>query len=613
MKGAEAMDCSFAYYVHKVMKERFIEDASNVLYEEDGIVVDEYKTSDNINSFGDFNFTFRGQSCNVAAKDMEILDFFVRLDVTADIVDGPNIGDMYEGSVYLRYEAALTDLDNAVLTYSGKTAPNFPYVHMYSDQLVPRISYSRYDEVAQNILLHHGYKLGEAPDAFELANRMGLDIVTHRMTPDGKVKGRMVFHECQVDHYDEDGNKEAPRIISGKTILVDPSVFDYKYGFAVLYNTVFHEIVHWYLHRHTVKLLELCYESKFKFPKDFNTDDLQTFQLAEKQARAIAARLHMPAIPFKKRADQIVGIHSHSIVFIELAINQLKEEFHTSRTAARIRMIECGYHIARGVYQWMDGSYVPSFKVTSPEDEIGITETFVISDQDYRELLRNNEFVSELVKLKVVLYVEHHLVLNIPEALEKDVYTIELSKEARSNIQKYCLKFSVDTTTRFPDYDTVMLDDEKMLFLLNRKVDASVFKLSPAKDQGEFYEHYSTNFKDVFAEKNKLSACETFGDGLKEVMEWAGFTQEKLEEYSKISVSKISRLRNNGNKPNIQTIVILSVAMSLPYALSSVLLDLANFSLNQRGNNPLFEYLLESAQSVEMNQCFALMDEYLNN
>ena len=195
----------------------------------------------------------------------------------------------------------LTDLElGPIEVYNGRKNQANPL----TNALVPVLKQENndYERIAHDFLNEFYPKALLEPcyvDPLEVAANAGLTVLKHHIKEDRSVFGQIYFREDDVQLAGE----EKPVHIMPGTIIVDPTVA-FERNLGAYNNTIIHECVHWYLHKKAFALEELFNEDASKIvclvsgglEGRASSDMLQM----ERQANAIAPRIQMPELQFKR-------------------------------------------------------------------------------------------------------------------------------------------------------------------------------------------------------------------------------------------------------------------------------------------------------------------------
>ena len=283
----------------------------------------------------------------------------------------------------------------------------------------------------------------------ELMFNMGLELYEAPL-PDN-IFGKTYFAEASVDIYNEDGEVVTQTIDPG-TILLNPNIF-FMRNIGSRNNTVVHECVHWDRHDKFFELQKLlnsdlnsltCEVIEHKSQKDSGIDG--ALQWMEWQSNALTPRILLPAITTRQKLNEILlRLHIENPErtesdIMEEAIQELAEFFAVSKFAAKLRAIELGFTQAQGVWNYVNGKYLPSFsfKATAlKKDESYIIDTRNACyeanfDEGAKTALSNGDF----------LYVDNMYCINDQKYVtETEDGGCTLTDYARQHVDECCLKF----------------------------------------------------------------------------------------------------------------------------------------------------------------------------
>ncbi len=156
-------------------------------------------------------------------------------------------------------DCGLNDLDiYDVLVYNSRNRQKRPM----SNALVPIIYKDDLEKEAEVFLRKYYKEALLQPmwiDPTELAKRMKLTVIRHRISEDMSVFGQIYFCETDAKLYDGDKEMETEKHVMPGTIIVDPNVA-FQRNLGAYNNTIVHECVHWELHKKAFALEQLYNE-----------------------------------------------------------------------------------------------------------------------------------------------------------------------------------------------------------------------------------------------------------------------------------------------------------------------------------------------------------------
>lgn len=194
-------------------------------------------------------------------------------------------------------DCGLSDLDiYDVLVYDSRNRQKRPL----SNALVPIIYKDNLEKEAEAFLRKYYKEALLQPmwvNPTELAKRMDLTVIPHRISEDLSVFGQIYFRETDAKLYDDDKAEEIEKHVFPGTIVVDPSVA-FQRNLGAYNNTIVHECVHWELHKKAFALEQLFNEEasqiKCKVVGGIEGPSNDDTKWMEWQANALAPRIQMP-------------------------------------------------------------------------------------------------------------------------------------------------------------------------------------------------------------------------------------------------------------------------------------------------------------------------------
>lgn len=395
-------------------------------------------------------------------KDGSRIDFdiaiSVDLSVTARYGKHRDIDEFYANNIWItiyctgNIENKLKDFEIIGIEEFNKSKPKKPL----SGDLVPIISGKEYRKYANEILERYYPEVLKSPtkvDVDELANRMDLKVINRSITEDGSLFGQIYFKETVQRLYDEKTKSMKKYKVPANTILVDKNVA-YLYSFGSRNMTVAHECIHYALHKKAFYFAQMIdgdlkyIQCQVKGRLDGSASQAGTYWM-ELQANAIAPYILMPENQFKAKVEELYKSYGtfkerDILDFIGSIIIDLAEFYEVTVYAARKRMIDLGYEIAIGAFNWIDGHYVRPYKFK--KGALNSDETFTVSYQDViDELFQNPDIVQGLIYQNYV-FVENHICINDNNYIKKDLFgKLILTEYARRHMDECCLKFKIRT------------------------------------------------------------------------------------------------------------------------------------------------------------------------
>ena len=211
-------------------------------------------------------------------------------------------------------------------------------------------------------------------------------------------------------------------------------------------STLLHELIHHYLGGFFFLLQKLhgheyCSYMCRRFDREAEQHDRWTpIDIMEMQANKMPRYLSIQDKPGREYAEKLMEElgGTRDLAGMNLLVERMAGHFETTKTAARSRLSDFGFHEVRGVLQSANGSLVPSYVSRLAENE-----TYTIDEADgVREFVRNAEF-RKLINTGRYLYVEGHYCRNDKKYLYQDQNGIDhLTTYAREHMDECCLVFT---------------------------------------------------------------------------------------------------------------------------------------------------------------------------
>ena len=490
-----------------------------------------------------------------------------------------------------------------IYTYDEQSISN----NKLSDDLVPLIKKTQLDDIANAFLKKYQPDTLNEPKAinpFSIAEKMGLTIEQHKLSNDCSIFGSILFEECSLNIWDN--NKEQIKEFKQGTILVDPSVF-YLRNLGSFNNTIIHECIHWELHKKAFEF-EKIYNKDLNKIACFVDGKMQTSNAKESyiewQANEITPRVQAPREmlikKFREYSNKYDSISSSSLILdsIENIIDDLSSFFNISRQSAKIRLIECGYNIARGAFNYIDNKYIKPFAYN--EKALLENQTFSIGLEDLIIEAMKNPNLNKLIEKGKLIYTNSFLCLNDSKYIEKS--TQELTEYARLNVDECCLKFDINTSNSSKGKTL------SKKCILCRDINSGV------KYKVEFDEKVNNN---ILLQSQAIIESESYinegldciynclSKSLKALMKWVNISERKLADKSEVSEKTIQRIRTGESaSPTLETMVALCIGMDLPYDVSLAFIEKAGLTLiGNTAEKLLFKFFLKDGCSYDIYKC----------
>lgn len=561
------------------------------------------------NEFEQAITTFIGDEDNIITLDLRL--YKVRNIGTIEVVDTKivfiNVCDLpgskiafdvvIESELYIREADYHYDTDESttewfMLRCSGDLDKNLDDLYIASistycgrnripkaldDSLVPLTRSDDLEGISIDFLKRYypqALKKAVPIDPFELAKTMGLTIEIRSITEDFSVFGQICFRDCYAELFNDNTEESETVEIKAKTILVDPKAF-FLHNLGKINNTIVHECVHWDQHRKAFELERLYNESAAQIQCNvvggMSNINKSSTDWMEWQANALAPRIQMPLGSFKVKTNELlreyrIKFGSDDILdFIESLINELSVYYGVSRTAAKIRMVDAGFHEAVGAFNYIDGRYVQPH--TFKKDSIKRNQTFSVPAEDAAILFFTSLDFRNTVQDGSYIYVDSHFVINNPKYVAVDGEgALYLTKFARSHMEQCCLIFDMEVKSgQKKRYHTECF--------LNKDKDSPVtfdikysngHQYSSPEKQKEILT--ATLFEEAKILKEGLPG--TCSLALQKMMKHRKISYVELERRIGLDDQTISRIVKGERDPNTESLVMICLGLHLPPGIS---------------------------------------------
>jgi len=500
--------------------------------------------------------------------------------------------------------------------HSNEKGP-IPY---FSTEFVPYIRSKDMDKIAEGILEAYYPDMLVSPmglPIYDFAEKLGVVIEEGTLSKDGSIFGEMVFKDSLVTFFEND--QELKRMVPGGTVLVDPQVKGLR-NQGSYNNTIIHECVHWLLHRTHNEFRSLLGSEETKFSSQLNPPAIKEgkwtpYDWMEWQANGIAARILMPQKTTKMMVQKLVRKHSlkfdsaDRVKMLKKVIDDLAHFFHVSRWAVKIRLMQLGYTEFEGIYKYMGHHYIKSY--TFEANAIQNNQTFTISFQNACHLNFHNDRFREVMDSGRYVYVDSHFCLNSEKYVKKiELGVYQMTNYAYSHMDECCLVFDIHykgkQSISSMDFNNYILYRGN-LPELNIELDFSEH-LIEIRSLPEYTGQ-------IFPEIMRIMATlpNHFCGTMRSHRDRKHCSQEKLVEYSGLSISTIARMETQHDNVNkIENIVAVCIALKLYPDFSFDLIEKSNCRFNnQVPHHSAYKMILRNCYHLsleEVNQLLSSMD-----
>ena len=483
-----------------------------------------------------------------------------------------------------------------------------------SEYLIPVLDEVSLEEEADQMLMLYYPEalLSEPVDGNLLAERMGLEVQSLSLAEE-KIMGKAIFCKGMLDVQTQQGPEKIP-VRPGMIIVNSSCQFNRK-----RYNDVLiHECCHQYEHDLFVWAQTLYNEDivgidcpiiRGRYPSQGKSPVFW----AERQARQMTHRIKMNKMVTKAKAEQYLNQYRKQhpdctiVERIEATIKDLAALFGVSKQCAKNRMVELGFEEAKGVFNYVDGRYIPPFCFGN--GVLSRQQTFLIGAKDALRLYRKNEKFRELIGSGSYIYVEGRFCVNAPEyVVHGEDGKPHLTEYARQNTEVCCLRFDRERKSQDVEYHwgELHLESGTSNFVVVK--DQKVWCPQNAAEPGLCDPSAFAAELKWSVEIRKMLAGLDFGEALKTLMNVRNISVEQMESESGISISTLKRLRA-GHEATAEQIIAIAVALQLPPTVSGDLLAMCGIRLDYNSTkNTAYQLILASQYKCGIEQVNAFLE-----
>ena len=515
---------------------------------------------------------------------------YVYVTLTLTTADGPRIWKGYlelwcsfEGE----FECTVEDFGPAT-----EMVEEEPRIRL-SPFLVPYMYGNELDRECESIL--NDYLPGSIMNpkersAVKLAEKYGLSIQylpVHDEYENGSIlffaagkllvkEGKLRKHMCKMERAKDDAANPPEEVdVQANTIVVNTNVIEKEYAAY----SIFHECIHYEYH-YLFFRLQRMYNNDFRKiktktivikPGDKITDPLYWM---EKQANRGAYGLMLPITWMREQvAKEISQVkeYRHLGELFDIIGRKICARNKIANFRMRARLIQMGNIEAKGSLNWLIGGIrVTPFAFDRRACE-KIEETFIIDKYESGHLYEKNEGFRKIFDTGKFIWADGHVVRNDSRYVREMGSGYMLTPWANAHVDQCCLRFL-----------RVYIPGGMGKYVFGRMnfdadyVAKTMFFLEDSANQGVLNEmEAEQKYADEFPEN--------FWDGLKQLMDRAGVTQEKMVEKMDMPIRTFQRwFEQRKEQVSIDFVMMASLALELPDWLSNLLLDRAGLALSDR-------------------------------
>lgn len=383
------------------------------------------------------------------------MTFYIEFSVTVlfewPVMKRTVISDRRSIYVAVRASVDLKDVSRFTVdrVYECRRKENFPVEYPLDDSLIPDTRKTD-NEMWAKWIIRNRFPENTEPAAIldpqEIIDHLGIQIRSECLSRDSSRTATTIFRDGTViDTYDWENSMSAKETCAEGTIYIDPTTRANDPP-EVLNSRLYHEIVHWTLHRPAMQLRYLIDgDTEYHQPSVPGTDMEEA--VIEYQARAIAPMLQVRSEMLRERFDMLIRENSDEPFPVQKTIITLARLYRTSAQIMKIRLEQAGVTRVRGYMNWIDGHYAKPLEIR--DGVLGEKEFFHIGLEDAFRTYMHSERFRTLLDSGNYIYADCTFALNVPEAVT--IYpdgSVSLTEEATGNPEKYCIRFRLEKSTR---------------------------------------------------------------------------------------------------------------------------------------------------------------------
>ncbi|MDR1538127.1 MAG: hypothetical protein LBU32_09065 [Clostridiales bacterium] len=400
----------------------------------------------------------------------------------------------------------------------------------------------------------------------------------NRLTDDFSLFGQICFSKGKVQVYDIFGNNYTEVDVDRGTIIIDAYTY-WERNLGCVNNTIAHEAFHWHRHRLFAAIRSLLRGEKLiacRCPINTPNDEKNAVWTDERsmewQADKISPRILMPIETFKVKIEELYEKYSHSAhsalrtEILECVIDELAAFYNVSKQSAKIRMIDLGYKVAAGVYNYED-SYAPYFSNISPRDA-------------FYEYSDNEEF-RKVVDSGLFVYADGYFTTN------DEKYVTENADGAYS-LTTYAWDNLAECTLQFTYRRVNMQEHGRFHSDAFHRANRNAYEKLPRYDadrnisvvgNAEELQKKREEFEAQYTQHKALT--KTFWQRAYEIMEMKHWNSSVFCERTQLNEITYSRAKNNNESlPDVRTVIAMCAGLDLDMPLTTELLSLAGHTLS---------------------------------
>ncbi|MBY4959446.1 hypothetical protein [Streptococcus suis] len=470
--------------------------------------------------------------------------------------------------------------------------------------LIPYMNRGEYDIAASHIISKYYPEFSVTTDnigtvdVILLAQRMELNLVFLNVSEVNEQQRAMVkFDNEPVKAFDPETGEIIEYLPTVGDLIVDAKLLDPK-RVGELNNSILHECVHWEFHwQHFAfkRILSNYYGSPKLIPLNLVNENPE--YAMECQAKGIAPRILMPKNSVEKMIISTMGEYSYlgfsnvtELSLLAKAVDKVAVAYHASKQSAKIRIEELGFSNNSSVYDFVDGSYVPSH-ITSASGETYLHQTFTIGFSELINLASANSELSELLLTGEYVYADKFVCLNDSRYVQAGPFGhLVLTDQALNDVSKCCLSFSYEylnfnsgLSTQY-EYTLFKLSEADYGRILNGfNQNAEILDV---REEAVALDNFNAYIQEIISENEGIvdylyDVRLTFEEVVSKIVEYRGYDNQEFVAQTNLHRNFLSKLRQfKGTSYEEMTLLRLFVGLKIPTTYLEKFFAIAGKTIN---------------------------------
>lgn len=475
----------------------------------------------------------------------------------------------------------------------------YPYKKALSQYAIPYIPTEDLEKRAEAFLVKYYKEALETPMALPMKNILqNIGVHAYYAPLSNEVYGKAFFSESKEEVYDKE-KKIVLKKIKPNSILINKDINKIN-GLGSINNTIIHECVHIELHSKFFELQKIINNSSksivYRVKQENNilsNEEQKAFDLMEWQATMLAPRILMPAkttrMKYHQLRDEIGKLFplQSEAYKLQIVIDQLAEFFKVSKLAAKIRLIDLGYHQAKGINNYVNGEKTPDFSFNSKQ--LNRNQTYVVDFIDSVIQIRTNDNLFRLSQEGKITYINGLVVVNSPKY-------VTINNQGLKQLTPYALEHLDECAFIFSKREVQVNNEQYKTYLAsnflcrpeakNKYVPADYDKDSPNNKELEKFADEIENAKEAVTLHKRLNG--EFHEDLFEVVKELGYLKPdgtpnyyQISKLTSITDKTIKSYVSGESKPSKEKLLAICAGLRIHPKITYLLLEKAGIIITK--------------------------------